>query len=146
MSWGNKILVAYVSFVVLMIFLVYKSVNTQFDLVTKDYYKDELRYQDKIDGLNNAAKLKALTINQDASNVILQLPEEMKGLKLSGEIWFYCVTDAQKDKKINLQVNDSARQIIPKSALFATNYLVKVNWKSGSTLYAADKEITVSKN
>jgi hypothetical protein len=144
MSWGNKIVIVYVSFVLLMVFMVYKSVNTPFDLVTKDYYKDELRYQDKIDGLNNAAKLKAVAITQNDTHVLLQLPVEMKGLQLSGEVWFYCVTDAAKDKKFDLQVNDSALQLIPKAQLHTTNYIVKINWKAGSTLYAADKEINIT--
>ncbi len=145
MSWGNKIVIAYVSFVVLMGILVYKSVKTEYHLVSKEYYKDELRYQDKIDGLNNAAKLKAVALTQDAANIYVQLPSEMQALKLEGEIWFYCITDAAKDKKFNLQVNDSALQIIPKKELQPSNYLVKVSWKAGATLYAADKEITITK-
>ncbi|MFZ8343681.1 FixH family protein, partial [Staphylococcus aureus] len=55
MNWGYKLLLAFISFALIIGILVYKSINTKYDLVSTEYYKDELRYQDKIDGSGNAA-------------------------------------------------------------------------------------------
>ena len=41
MSWGNKLLVAFIVFAAGMFYLVYRSVNTNYELVEKDYYKSE---------------------------------------------------------------------------------------------------------
>ena len=71
MNWGNKLILVFIVFAVMMSVLVYKSVNTKYDLVSKDYYKDELRYQDKIDGMHNAAKVSDVVVTQDADNVIV---------------------------------------------------------------------------
>ncbi len=144
MNWGNKLIIVFLLFAVLMSTLVYKSVTTKYDLVSKDYYKDELRYQDKIDGMANAAKVSDIGIAQDKEAVILALPKELKGERLQGEVWFYCATDDRKDQRFPLAVDTTGKQIFLKSSLSKTNYKVKLNWKTaGNTLYYAEKEVTV---
>ena len=49
LSWGHKIAATYLVFVAGMVFLVFKANNEKFDLVTKDYYGAELKYQEVID-------------------------------------------------------------------------------------------------
>ncbi|MGL6269890.1 MAG: FixH family protein, partial [Chitinophagaceae bacterium] len=48
-NWGYKIAVFYLVFIAGIMFLVIKSSRQQMDLVTTDYYAQELKYQDKID-------------------------------------------------------------------------------------------------
>lgn len=144
MSWGNKLVVVFLVFAGLMFTLVYKAVNTKFDLVSKDYYKDELRYQDKIDGVNNANKISSISVSQDARQLILDLPKEMKGSKSEGEIWLYCSSDAAKDRKLNLQVDDAGRQLIAKSSLVKGHYQLKLNWKSRGNNYYSEQSLTIN--
>jgi len=143
MNWGNKLILVFILFAVLMSVLVYKSVNTRYDLVSKDYYKDELRYQDKIDGMANAAKVSDVTVSQDSNNVIVDFPKELNGYKTEGEAWFYCATDDVKDKKIALQVDANGRQTFPKNQLSKTNYLLKLSWKIGNSNYFAEKSVII---
>lgn len=144
MSWGNKLVVVFILFAVLIGTLVYKAVNTKYELVSKDYYKDELRYQDKIDGKNNAAKIGNVAVSQDADAVFIDLPAEMKGKKVDGEAWFYCKTDAQKDRKIAIQVDTSGRQLILKSQLAKGAFELKLNWQSEGEKYYTEQNITVN--
>ena len=90
MNWGNKLVLVFIVFAALIFTLVYKAVNTKFDLVSKDYYKDELRYQEKIDGIHKANTLSSVAITQNNSTVTLALPKEMNGEIVAGEAWFYC--------------------------------------------------------
>ncbi len=143
MNWGNKLILVFILFAVLMSVLVYKSVNTRYDLVSKDYYKDELRYQDKIDGMANAAKVSDVIVSQDAANVVVDFPKELNGYKTEGEAWFYCATDDVKDKKITLQVDSNGRQTFPKNQLSKTNYLLKLSWKIGNSNYFAEKSVII---
>jgi hypothetical protein len=50
MSWGYKILIFYGLFVGMMAALVIGSYQHKVNLVSKDYYEMELKYQDVIDG------------------------------------------------------------------------------------------------
>ncbi|OYZ47929.1 MAG: hypothetical protein B7Y19_07425, partial [Sphingobacteriales bacterium 24-40-4] len=61
MNWGNKLVVVFVAFALFMGYMVYRALSTKYDLVSKDYYKDELRYQERIDGVKNAVALDSVT-------------------------------------------------------------------------------------
>jgi hypothetical protein len=54
LSWGYKIMFVYIAFVAGMGFLVFKASSQKFDLVTKDYYDQELKYQQVIDQAANS--------------------------------------------------------------------------------------------
>ena len=58
-GWGTKITLLYLAFVVLIVTLVTKSMHQTFDLVSGDYYNQELKYQDVIDASKNQAGLSA---------------------------------------------------------------------------------------
>ena len=44
MNWGNKLLVAFIVFGLGMGYLAYRSMNTNFELVENDYYKQDGRW------------------------------------------------------------------------------------------------------
>lgn len=144
MNWGNKLIVAFILFAGLIGTMVYKAMNTKFELVSKDYYKDELRYQDKIDGMANAAKLGNITVSQDADALRITLPGEMKGKKVEGEAWFYCKTDAVKDRKIALRVDENGIQQIMKNKLAKGSYELKLNWQTASDKYYTEQVVVVN--
>jgi hypothetical protein len=143
MNWGNKLILVFIVFAGLILTLVYKASTAKFDLVSKEYYKEELRYQDKIDGMHNANKLSKVIVAQDTNSVTIQLPKEMNGEKITGEAWFYCRTDAEKDKKIILEVDDSSRQLIMKHLFVKGPYQLKLNWQAASGNYYTEQEITI---
>ncbi len=141
MNWGNKLILVFIGFAGLMATLVYKAVNTRYELVSKEYYQDELRYQDKIDGKANAATIGAIVVTATKENLVLQLPKEMEGLSIKGEAWFYCKTDAIKDLRLPLAVDADGRQIITREKLRADKYLLKLSWEAADKKYYLEKEI-----
>lgn len=144
MNWGNKLLLTFIVFGIGMFYLVYRSVTTNFDLVEKDYYKSELRYQQVIDAAARTNALpSALVLEQTEQGVHLQLPAEMKNKQLSGDILFYCAYDATRDRKITLQTDSNARQLIPLQEVKPGNYTVKINWTESGQTYYAEKNLTV---
>lgn len=144
MSWGNKLLLAFIVFAALMGTLVYMCTQENFELVSKDYYADELRYQDKIDGTNNANKLSDVVISQTDHELLLNLPKEHAGLAIKGDLWFYCPTNAGYDRKMPLQVNPEGQMQISKSALAHAAYRVKITWQSGSEKFYKEVDLKVS--
>ncbi len=141
MNWGNKLILVFIGFAGLMATLVYKAVNTRFELVSKEYYQDELRYQDKIDGRANAASIGTVLITGENENLVLQLPKEMVGLTVKGEAWFYYKTDATKDLRLPLATDTAGRQIVDRKKLPANKYLLKLSWEAANKKYYLEKEI-----
>ena len=143
MNWGNKLILVFVIFALMIGLLVYKSVNTKYDLVSQDYYKDELRYQDKIDQTKNANAISAVAIWQDKSNVIIQLPKEQVGTATQGEIWLYCKTDADNDMKFDLRTDTSGQQLIDKKKLHKGAYQLKLSWQTAMEKFYNEHDILI---
>lgn len=143
MNWGNKLVLVFVAFALFMGYMVYRAVSTKYDLVSKDYYKDELRYQERIDGVKNAVALGDVTIRQDAADIQIQLPKEHKGYAVKGEVHFYCITDDSKDFKLPLQVDSTGTQVIMKKQIQKAPYQVKLNWQVGKETFYNEQKLIV---
>jgi hypothetical protein len=144
LNWGHKITLAFSAFVLLMFTLVYKSMKTDFQLVTKEYYKDELAYQQVIDGTNRANKLKGnVQVAQTKDGLSIQLPAEMKGKNISGNIWLYCSSDDKKDRRLELVIDENGKHMITDKSILPANYLLNVTLKADELSYYNEQRIEV---
>ncbi|RBL93435.1 FixH family protein [Chitinophaga flava] len=131
MNWGHKIIIVFVVFAAGIITLVTKSMRTKIDMVTKDYYAEELKYQQVIDGKVNARDLSApISISQQSEGITVTFPQELHGSNLSGKIKFYRPSDAAMDVEMPLILNNDGRQMINRQLFSKGNYLVKVQWEN----------------
>ncbi|CAN5549690.1 hypothetical protein BH10BAC2_BH10BAC2_40420 [soil metagenome] len=142
MNWGNKLVIVFVAFTVLIGTLVYKAINAQYDLVSEEYYQDELKYEDHITAVKNTTKLSSVTIQQNAGSIIVTLPKEMNGYKVDGNAWFYYKTNAANDRKQVFSTSDGTTSFT-KQGLPKGNVLLKLNWKSGNEDYYVEKIISL---
>lgn len=137
LNFGHKILITFILFGGFIFYMVYRTMQVNVDLVTKDYYEEELKYQEVIDAAKNANALTGrVQISQDGKNILLQLPKELNLQGVGGTIHFYCPADASKDRELplaadlnGLQVIDTEKKILP------GNYKVKVSWTANQTAY-----------
>lgn len=144
MNWGNRLILVFAAFAALMTYMVYRCMQTPVDLVAKEYYRDELAYQQVIDGTRNAQTLSAKpTLQQDTANITIQLPAEMKQTAVKGSILFYCAADARKDRRLALQPDAAAKQQIPLHHLQPGNYTVKITWESNNRYYYTEESFTI---
>ena len=144
MNWGNKLLLVFAVFAGGMFFLVYKSIHTNYELVSKEYYKDELSYQGVIDGTKSANGLSSkVKILQQGETIDVQLPDEMKNGNVSGNIWFYCASDATKDRHIPIKLSAEALQQIERKIFLPGNYLVKFDWTNNNKHYYSEQPLTI---
>lgn len=140
--WGNALLLVFIVFAAGMSILVYKSYKTPVNLVTKDYYEEELKYQDKINEENNAAKISSINVEQTLQNVIISFPKELINQKIEGNIHFYCTADGKKDLNFKIAVDTAGKQIISNKQIFpGTLYKIKFTYTAGSTAYSSEKDI-----
>ena len=59
MNWGKSIIAAFLFFALFIGVLVFICMKQEVSLVSKDYYKDEINYQQQIERLNNAEHLES---------------------------------------------------------------------------------------
>ena len=97
-NWGYKILLVYGLFVVGIMFLVYKSTQQKFDLVQKDYYADELKYQNVIDASQKAKDLGGeLKTVRKGGHLVVELPAGFHQSAVKGTAHLYYAADEKRD-------------------------------------------------
>jgi hypothetical protein len=144
MNWGNRLILVFFVFAGFMAYLAYRASGVNIDLVDDNYYKDELKYQDNIDGSKRVKELSsAVALQQDDKFVTVQFPEEIKKSGAKGTIWFYCASDVNKDRHITIQLDSSARQQIELSKFSPGNYVVKFDWLTNNEKYYTEKNFRV---
>jgi hypothetical protein len=144
MNWGRSLILVFIVFAAFMGYLVYRASGTHFDLVSKEYYKDELRYQDKIDGFRNAAAMEAVQLRVDSTGILqIRFPEQMKGKPVQGSLWLYCKTDAGKDLHIPLAEDTTGMRVINVSGKASGKYQAKLHWEVLRVPYEFEQEIII---
>jgi len=144
LNWGHKLIGVFLIFVGMMSYMVYRCIKTNYDLVSKEYYKDELSYQQVIDGASRANKLgNKIHFSQAGSELVLHLPNEMKNTTVKGSAWFYYAPDAKRDRQIALNPNAEGEQAINSSMFLPGNYTVKVKWESKGQQYYSEEFVTI---
>ncbi|HSR38414.1 MAG TPA: FixH family protein [Phnomibacter sp.] len=123
--WGTKIFLVYGLFVVFMLGMVYLCTQQHYDLVTPDYYAQELKYQEVIDGQNNLQALgKKVEINATENLVTVQLPMNVSDGK--AEVRFYRPDNASLD--FNMTIKDGNSIMVPAAKFKTGVYKVKSIW------------------
>lgn len=136
MNWGFKISILYGGFILLIVTLVTLSMKQKVDLVSEDYYQQELDFQQKINQRERTEKLTTqLTWNVTNKQLELQFPAEFKGHVKQGKIFFFRPSDAVLDQHILLQKDTATVQHFVLNQLKKGVYKMQVSWEVNSTEY-----------
>lgn len=124
--------------------MVYRCMQTPVDLVAKEYYRDELGYQQVIDARERAARLsEKVGLRREGPFLTLRMPKEMEHTELKGSIQLYCASDAGKDRQFALHVDDMGRQDIGIDLLAPGRYTVRVMWQGRGEQYFVEEPLTI---
>lgn len=142
-NWGTGITLVYSGFVVFMLFMVFLCVKQEFFLVTPDYYAQELKYQEVIDGKANTDKLsEPIKISPDAKAVTVQFPAELKQIE-SGTMLFYRPDNAKHDMELPLK-DKLTYQVAAEKFVYGF-YKVKMTWVSNGVAYFEELPMFIGK-
>ncbi|MDF2192386.1 FixH family protein [Paraflavitalea sp. CAU 1676] len=140
MNWGNKLILVFVAFGGFMSFMVYRCMQAPVNLVAKEYYRDELAYQQVINGRTAANALGGhVRVQQSSDSILIQLPAAMQQQTVQGSVVFYCAADSRRDRRFDLAVNNDALQVLSRDSLLPGRYVVKVSWKAGTEQFYAEE-------
>lgn len=136
LNWGSGIALLYSGFVIGILTLVVMSSRQKVDLVTENYYEEELGFQKKIDKIERTRQLKQpLLWGVNQEGIQIRYPEEMRGLGISGKIKLYCPADNGKDTEFSVQPDSTLQQLIPASKLRAGRYQLQIDWQADTATY-----------
>lgn len=140
-NWGTKIAIFYSSFVLFIIGMVIMAFNQNYDLVTEDYYAQEIAYQDRIDHQTNTNDLKeSVKLFIEDRQLIIELPT-LTNESVNGNISCFRPSDETKDFEVKLI--DGNRQTIPLSKFIKGKYLIKLDWTTNNQSYYDEQVIII---
>lgn len=114
----------------------------QHDLVTEDYYKQELAFQKEIDAEKNAKTLNInITIKKINEGLLVVFPEDKEYTKISGTIALYRPSNKKLDFEIPIELNGS-KTVIPAKHLIEGRWKITIDWKYHDTSYMFKKSFT----
>lgn len=143
-TWGTGVAVFYSVFVIAMVGMVVYSKTFDNSLVVENYYDEDLRYQEMIDKLENAAKLeKDLEISlTDSLDILLSFPENL--MNISGKVLLYRADDKSKDVAFDISVNSKKQMHIPYKEIQGGRWTIKVDWQGDGIPYYKQKDLLLS--
>ena len=140
MNWGYRITILYLGFMVIILTLVTICMKQTVELESKDYYAQELKYQERIDATKNANALSAgIEHEVNGKQIILSIPIEQLSKDFFGEIYFFCPSDGLKDIRVNMHFDATGKQVYNGAGLQKGVYKMKLSWRSnGKNFYKED--------
>jgi hypothetical protein len=142
-NWGVKITAVYVIFVMGIMYLVIQSSRQTVDLVTPDYYGEEIRYQERINQTRRAEALSSpIQHNLNGQLLEIRFPPEFEGREISGSVLLYYPADSKKDVKVPVQTQANRMSLsIPEKS--SGMHILQVSWKSGSETYYFEEPLFI---
>ena len=143
-NWGWKIAILYGGFVCLMLYMVYRTSKEKVELVTQNYYEQELQYQGQLDKVKRTSELpEKPEWNVSGNEIKMQFPQLADARNVSGNIHFYCPADENRD--FNFPFNTAPKQSISVTSnkMKHGTYKMKIDWKEGQTEYYTEGVVSI---
>ena len=144
--WPKLIIAAFVMFGAFIGYMVYQAMQTDVDLVSADYYKKEIAYQQHIDQVKATQGLsEQVLINQAsaAQTISLVFPEGLTPVEVQGTVNFFRPSDAKLDYEVPLQLNIDNQQHISTAKMAKGFWRVQINWQVADQSYFNQKDIRI---
>ena len=143
-NWGTAIVIAFVLFISFILFFVVKaSTDKKYDyhLVSKEYYKDELNYQNDIDNYNNTKELGIeIRIEKTSKGIEINFPASFQTENIQGNVSLYRPSNQSLDKNIPFVLSERTTLLIPDQMLVGGRWDIKVSWSENNKEYLYKKE------
>jgi hypothetical protein len=124
-------------------YLVVRASQQNIDLVTPDYYAQELKYQDRIDESNRAASLsEQLQFSVEHHVLTIKFPSEFAGKTITGNVLLYCPSNKENDISRTITVANNTMNItIPEKNSGA--HELQVSWEVDGVKYYFGKSLFI---
>lgn len=116
------------------------------DLVTADYYEQEVKYQGHIDRVEHTQqRVQEASINYDAARqvITIALPPNPAQTNLTGTIELYRPSAMNLDRQVKLEPDAQGRQTVDAGSLQSGLWKVRVSWNAGQQDYFIDQKVVI---
>ena len=143
-NWGTGIVLAFIAFIsFIMYFVILMSTDKKYehDLVTENYYGQELEFQKDITKEKNAQNLtQDIVWKRTPEGLLIEFPEEIFSAAITGNVFLYRPSKKELDFSTKISLSDHTL-LIPDKRLLGGRWNIKVDWQANGNSYLYKKEI-----
>ncbi|WP_299532652.1 FixH family protein [Ulvibacterium sp.] len=144
-NWGTGIVLAFIGFIGFILFFVVRmnmDNKANHDLVTEEYYKQELTYQKEIDAETNAKNLAdPIKIEKTNKGLLLKFPKNLEGQNIQGTVSLYRPSNKHLDFNLSVSLSN-AHLLIPDKRLLDGRWDIKIIWQYNGKEFLHKESIT----
>ncbi|MBT3740691.1 MAG: FixH family protein [Polaribacter sp.] len=145
-NWGTGIVIviaAFISFI--MYFVITMSTNNKYsyDLVTDNYYQQELQYQKQIEAEKNAKNLiENVKLKHSEFGLTVNFPKDLDYKMINGKVFLYRPSNKQLDFEIPISIS-KPYLLVPEKRLLDGHWNIIVSWTYEKKDYFFKKELNL---
>lgn len=132
------IAIIYGAFIVILVgFATFSSFDTV-DLVTNDYYRQEIVYQQQIERIKSSKTLThplSWYYDRELESLTFQFPDSLRPDKIKGRFHFFRPSDSMQDRFEAIYVDSNNRQYFSTQDLSRGFWRIKIAWTDGMREY-----------
>ncbi|WP_190811048.1 FixH family protein [Flagellimonas sp. S3867] len=144
-NWGTGIVIAFIAFITFILYFVVRMStdnSANHDLVTEDYYKQELAYQKEIDASESALAMDAkLKIVKSEKGITIFFPKKFDYKKITGTVSLYRPSNKHLDLDFPLSLSKT-HLLIPDNRLVDGRWDISVKWQYEENKFLFKERLT----
>ncbi|MBK8052369.1 MAG: FixH family protein [Saprospiraceae bacterium] len=144
-NWGTGLVIFFILFVGTLAFVLYQSSQVHDSLVVKNYYDEDINYQQHYNKKQNTADL-AIKVKseykKENKEVVLTFPTDSSSVT-SGKILLYNPYSEYSDVKYDFDLGKGATYTFPVDKVKPGRWKIKINWQQGDKEYYQEEEIVL---
>lgn len=144
MNWGYRIVVAFGLGVAFILFLVWKTMQVDIEMVESNYYEKEMAFNGKLQATANAKALtNQITVEHQGQQILLKIDSTMAAAITNAEVHFYNPASEKSDRKLNLAASNNGVYVFPVAQFNKGKYIAKISFTSAGKNYYAEEVIFI---
>lgn len=144
--WPRVLIAYFVVFASAMVAWVAYAVHQKTDLVSTDYYAQEILYQQQVDRISHTQAIRgqySVSYDAAAKTITIGLPQTHARGGATGKIHLYRPSDAKLDRDFSLAVDGGGHQTIPATELRPGLWKVRTSWEIDGQGYFFDEPVVM---
>ncbi|KQT24686.1 nitrogen fixation protein FixH [Chryseobacterium sp. Leaf405] len=143
-TWGHGVVIALLSFIIFILSMLFLFPNGQknSEMVTDNYYEEELKYQDVIDAKKRGDQLEEKPVySQNQAGIKVTFPKGYDNKNTVAKFVLNRTDDQNLDIKKSVQLDANQSFTIPAGVLKMGNYTLRLSWTKDKTDYRLDYDV-----
>ncbi len=144
--WPLGIIAAFAVFLTGTAGLIVMACRNSNDLVSVNYYDDEVRFQNRIDQRERTHRLPApvlVSYNPASRRIIISIPPTIAGATVKGRVDLYRPSAARFDRSYEFNPDATGQQCLDSSSLVPGLWVVKILWTANGQDYCHEQKVVV---